>query len=239
MAAVRIDSGPVSANDQLHAVPQSKWHDLMLARRQYLDIHVASDCRCLVEFVNDANVMYAALGFASVNHMIRDGYHLGPAEIGMAVEWLKLRKPDEPVSLDQAVKLGQREIGIEGGKAGPGRGKKTDSNATRFIGRSRAYILARLDRDGHAELAAKVRFKEISANAAAEQMGWREKPTPLQQIKKLWGKLDRAGRNAHLEWTLKHCATCGREGAVNGEWCDACCDEAAVVSRKGESQKQR
>jgi hypothetical protein len=46
--------------------------------------------------------------------------------------------------------LGQRQIGIQGGKAGPGRGKKTDDNVSRFKhGISRAYILARLDRDGH------------------------------------------------------------------------------------------
>jgi hypothetical protein len=60
--------------------------------------------------------------------------------------------------------------GKHGGKAGPGRGKKTGDNSTRFKGKgrtSRAYILARLDRDGLAELAARVRAGEISANAAA------------------------------------------------------------------------
>jgi hypothetical protein len=65
--------------------------------------------------------------------------------------------------------LGKREIGIEGGKPGPGRGKKTGDNITRLKNRgtSSAYILARLDRDGHAELAAKVRAGKLSANAAA------------------------------------------------------------------------
>lgn len=41
---------------------------------------------------------------------------------------------------------------------------------------SRAYILDRLDRDGHTELATKVRAAELSASAAAEKMGWRKKP---------------------------------------------------------------
>ena len=43
-------------------------------------------------------------------------------------------------------------------------------------GTSRAYILDRLDRDGHAELAAKVRAGELSANKAAIEIGWRKKP---------------------------------------------------------------
>ncbi len=52
--------------------------------------------------------------------------------------------------------LGAREIGIEGGKAGPGRGHKTAGNTKRFNGMDREYILAQLDRDGHAKLAAEV-----------------------------------------------------------------------------------
>jgi hypothetical protein len=39
--------------------------------------------------------------------MIRDGYGLEPAEIDVAVEWLRLNPPDEPVALDVAVKMGR------------------------------------------------------------------------------------------------------------------------------------
>jgi hypothetical protein len=38
------------------------------------------------------------------------------------------------------------------------------------------YWLARLERDDHAELAAKVRARVMSANAAAVIMGWRTRP---------------------------------------------------------------
>ena len=55
----------------------------------------------------------------------------------------------------EAVTLGKREIGVAGGKPGPGRGKKTDSNTTR-LGRGNDYTLARLDRD-QPELAQRVR----------------------------------------------------------------------------------
>ncbi len=56
------------------------------------------------------------------------------------------------------------------------------------------YILARLDRDGHTKLAAEVRAKTISANAAALQVGYRKKPTPLEIIRKQLPKLTNAER---------------------------------------------
>jgi hypothetical protein len=55
---------------------------------------------------------------------------------------------------------------------------------------------------------------------------------PLEQIKKLWAELDRAGREAHLKWTLKHCATCGRDRAVNGFWCNACIGDLRLTKRR-------
>ena len=49
--------------------------------------------------------------------------------------------------------------------------------------------------------------------------------TALERMHQLWLELDRDERHAHRAWVLKHCATCGRAGASNGFWCDACCDE--------------
>jgi hypothetical protein len=85
------------------------------------------------------------------------------------------------------VVLGSREIGIDGGKAGPGRGKKTRSNTTRFS-RDRSYILARLDRD-RPDLADMVRVRKLTANSAAMAAGFRRKPTPFETVKRLWPKL--------------------------------------------------
>ena len=41
-------------------------------------------------------------------------------------------------------------------------------------------------------------------------------PNPLKQIQQLWTKLSPDERKTHLEWTLNHCATCGREGKWEG-----------------------
>ena len=45
------------------------------------------------------------LGFTNVVAMIRDGYGLEPEEIAVAVEWLKLNPPDEPVPLQSSPKF--------------------------------------------------------------------------------------------------------------------------------------
>jgi len=83
--------------------------------------------------------------------------------------------------------LGEREIGVKGGKAGPGRGKKTPCSASRFPSYGTAeYWLARLDRDGHKALAAKVRAGEMSANAASKAADYRKPPSPLKQLRKAW-----------------------------------------------------
>ena len=168
--AVTIDSGPVEAEDFLRDVPQNKWRLLMLARRHFMEVKLSHDCRCLVQFVNDAELMFGALGFTSANDMVRKGYGLKPEEINVAVEWLRLNPPKEPIPLKVAVKLGKR--------GRPKKGEEKGDNVTlNGRGNSRAYTLARLDRDEHTELAGKVRSGEMSANAAAIQMGYRKRPT--------------------------------------------------------------
>lgn len=174
--AFTIDSGPITAEDRLRHVPREKWHDLMLARRYFMEVKLSHDCRCLVEFVDDAKEMFSELGFVSVEAMIRDGYNLVPEEINIALEWLRLNPPDEPLPLEQAIKFGRH-----GGdrRSLEMRNKITDQPdnvSLKGYGNSRAYMLARLDRDKKTELAAKVRNGEMSANAAAIKAGFRKKP---------------------------------------------------------------
>jgi hypothetical protein len=74
--------------------------------------------------------------------------------------------------LDDSKLLGD-VLGAHGGKRV--KGQKQGDNVTLKRGNARAYILARLDRDGFGNLAAAVRAKELSANAAAEKAGFRKK----------------------------------------------------------------
>lgn len=85
---------------------------------------------------------------------------------------------------------------------GPGRGhKKTDGNATSFgDGRGRDYILARLQRDGHSDLIAQVYAGELSAHAAAQQVGYRRTRTPLDQLRHWWQKASALEREVFTEF---------------------------------------
>ena len=231
--AVHIDSGPVEAENFLRHVPREKWRDLMLARRYFLEVHLSYDCRCLVQFVNDAKEMFGPLGFESAEHMIEEGYGLKPEEIAVAVEWLTLNPPAEPISLDVV-----KRLAAHGGDRRSEKARADQACNTRLKYGTRAYWLARLDRDGHTELAAKVRAGKLTANAAAEEIGYRKQLTSLEKIQKLWKKLNAKERREHLKWTLAQCAHCARpdrkwtmaDGSQrpDGDWCDECCDEGSA-----------
>ena len=121
--------------------------------------------------------MFVALGFDSAADMIRDGYKLDPAEIDMAVDWLKLRKPNEPVALDQAIEMGKHGGAREGAgrpKAGEAKEPKAENQVaishlktSAFSSTSRVRILARLDRDGHAA-PSRGRPRQLRQDAAGE-----------------------------------------------------------------------
>jgi hypothetical protein len=68
--------------------------------------------------------------------------------------------------------------------------------------------------------------------------------SPLEQLQKIWSRLDAEKRHALASWVLHHCVTCGREGEWEGknpildnEWCDACCAEgmASLDAENGEA----
>jgi hypothetical protein len=86
--------------------------------------------------------------------------------------------PDEAVEYARAITLG---------KHGGGHGNQHTGGKPKRG--SAAHWLARLDRAGHAKLAAKVRAGEITARAAAKLLGWQADTTPLARILKLVPKL--------------------------------------------------
>jgi hypothetical protein len=195
MAGVVVDKGPVTATDRLRDVPQSKWHDLMLARRAFLARHLSYDCRCLVEFVDDAQAMFRPLGFANVEALILDGYGLEPAEIELAVEWLRLNPPAEPLAINMAKTMAEaaradpKPTHAEAGAKG-GRGKKaaTVRRSFRESTESRSSLLRRLARDAPDVLDAFERGEHKSARAAAIAAGILKPPTPLADLRRAWKK---------------------------------------------------
>jgi hypothetical protein len=202
----------------LREVPRNKWRDLMLARRTFLDTNLSADCRRLVEFCNDAEIMHAECGFASAEDMIRDGYGLQPDEIALVVRWLELKPPHgEPIPLEQAKRLARQEQAQqaeaedklnrrEAGSHGRGRPldvatKTDDVNVYRRpTGNTRAAALRRLLKH-RPDIHARVLAGEITANAGMIEAGFR-KPQPsrkksaFQKIQELLPQLSAAELDA-------------------------------------------
>jgi hypothetical protein len=202
MAAVVIDSGPVSATQRREDVPVDRWRQLVAARRDFCNVKLSYDCRELLHFVEEAEEMVQPLGYADLNDFIRRGLELDPQLVTWAVDGLRRLKPDTPIPFTRAVALGKREIGVEGGKAGPGRGKKTSDRVTRFIerGNSAAYYLARLDRDHYDDLAAQVRAGTLKAKVAARLAGIIRTQTPLDHLQHWWARASASERGTFRRW---------------------------------------
>jgi len=194
MAGVTIDSGPVAASDFLREVPQEKWFDLMQVRKSFLRVNLPYDCRSLLQFVEDGEQMYGPLGFTNIEDFIAQGLGLNPQDVAWAVDGLRRMKPDEPIPYAKARELGKTA----------GRPKSNENSSNRRIkaGANREYILARLDRDGFTELAAKVRADEMSAQVAADEAGIIKLRTPLDRLRGAWKAATEDERRTFLEEVL-------------------------------------
>ena len=168
MAAV-IDSGPVEATHQLHQVPKERWRTLMVARRCFMEVRLSFDCRCLIQFVDDAKIMFTELGYESAEQMVQEGYGLEPEEIRVAVEWLRLNPQDGAISLSHVEALSKH-----GGDRRSQAIRDQVSNAHLKGPGSIERTVARLKRD-RPDLAERVVVGEMSANAAMVKAGFRKK----------------------------------------------------------------
>lgn len=173
-----VDSGPVDATDRFDATPRNRWPHLMRAKRTFLATKLIYDCRCLVDFVAEAESVWCELKFSSAEDMIRKGYELDPVEIELAVAWLRHNEPDVAIGLGDVNKAAVAEA-----RANPamnqGRPTKEESIngcTTTIKGKStRDHITKRLARDNRDDLLDAIEAGELSVNAAAIRAGYRKK----------------------------------------------------------------
>lgn len=192
--AVVINSGPVDAENMLRHVPREKWRELMLARRRFCEIKLSYDCRCLVQFVADADVMHSALGYSSAEAMVRDGYGLELKEIAVALEWLRLNPPKEPIPLERVQQLAAAAVMKDATPVGKHGGDRFDefqqgSDRTLVRGETAAYLAARIKKDRPDIAEAVERGEYRSMRAAAIAAGIIKPPTPFESILKFLPKL--------------------------------------------------
>lgn len=190
---VTVDSGKVEASNKFREVPKSKWKSLVRVKRDFLSVRINYDCRCLIEFCEEAEEVYAELGYASSEQMIREGYELNPSQIELAVAWLKTNGTEKAIGLDEIVALNDRPGKPKGARGGNQHtvGNVDNINKSERLkgGTDTEYTLRRLKRDAP-ELLEAVKRGELSVNAAAIQAGIRKKPTPEEQCCKWFKKCD-------------------------------------------------
>lgn len=168
---VRINSGAPEPTDKFNDTPRDRWDLLLIAKRMFLVTNLSYDCRCLIEFCEEAEEVYADLGYASSEEMIREGYELDPAQVELAVAWLKANGIERPVAMSDIVPLAKHGVN-QHCKTQVGGDNVTSSKR----GNHTEYALRRLARDCP-EMLDKIEAGELSVNAAAIQAGIRKKLT--------------------------------------------------------------
>lgn len=176
---VKVDSGNPSYNQKFKDCPPEKWSHLFRQKSCYLKGKVDITARYVIEAVDEAPVVFEAigerLGYESVDDLIEVGYKLKKDEIDFVRRWLDRNKQDwnEPFSKLAA-------LGKHGGNHGNQHTKKETCQDNNIIlakpvqGTSTTYTVARLKRD-RPDLAERVINGELSPNAAAIEAGIRKK----------------------------------------------------------------
>jgi transcriptional regulator with XRE-family HTH domain len=208
MAGVRIDDGPLSATYRFSNTPKNRWRQLVSVKRNFLQTNIAYDCRCLVEFCEEAELVWKELGFESAADMIRNGYELDPVEIDLAVAWLKHNEPQAEIGITEVSKrvaivelrnehpdwTQQKiadEAGVTKGYVSQVFSEKSESDKTLNMP---AHLNNRNDQADYRklppELQQAVSAKETSLNAAAIKAGIRKKPSASQICVNAFRKAD-------------------------------------------------
>ena len=208
MAGVKIDTG-IPAHARPERIPTEKWQLLVREREGYIRNHFTYDCRCLLDWVRDAEVLWKPLGYQSADDLIAKGYKLEPEELRLAARWLEINCPEEAIGYPDVKNKAQQMAAdetvkplVEAVHAGPGRGK-TSANSTGLSGRGSthaSYLVRRLKRDAPDIAEALGRGEYKSARAAGIAAGIVKVPPALEVAQKAYLKLSKREREKFAKW---------------------------------------
>lgn len=196
MARVKIDSGALSPTYRFRDIPKERWDELVWEKRNFLATKINYDCRCLIDFCDEANAVWSDLGYESAADMIRNGYELDPQQIELAVAWLKINEPSAAIPLnDVSAKVAEarkRPLPDHGGdrksEVHDNQGSDATLNSAKG-GRGAEYLLRRLARDCP-EMLDRIEAGELSVHAAAIKAGIRKVKSPDEKAVDAWRKAE-------------------------------------------------
>lgn len=180
MAPVTINTGEAYHEDRLAEAPREKWGAIIAERRYYLETNIDYDCRCLLQYVTEAEQFYAELGYDSAEAMVQEAYGIQPEQAWAAVAYLQGRQAAGPVGLAEAA-AAARPLAQHGTNQHREQQKEELTLSTPKGGNGQAYLLRRLSRDAP-EVLERVKAGEFkSARAAAIEAGI-IKPVPTIRL---------------------------------------------------------
>jgi hypothetical protein len=180
MAAVKVKTGPIAADDPARDVPPEKWFNLMLARRSAVHVRIPYDCRSLLNYVSEAEEfrMWEQTGHADLQAYIRDGLNVDPE----LLEWAKLGlasfESGKPVPLATAVEAGKKAaqtmeqahvLAEQGGDRKSKERNQVDNINLKQGGTSAQYLASRIKRDAP-EIAERVMAGEFPTDPSRKEL---------------------------------------------------------------------
>ncbi|WP_461557183.1 hypothetical protein [Synechococcus sp.] len=175
---MKIKTGTVYHEDRLTATPRAQWPALLRERRMYIETQFEYDCRCIVQYLDEAEEVYVELGYESADEMIQQELLIKPEWVRIAVTWLNQEERVEPVTKAEV----EAALGSHGGDRRSAQAKQDQpDNISLKYGTDATYLLRRLARDAP-DVLERVKTGEIkSARAAAIEAGI-IKPVPTVRL---------------------------------------------------------
>tara|TARA_A100001391_G_scaffold191393_1_gene164685 strand:- start:213 stop:845 length:633 start_codon:yes stop_codon:yes gene_type:complete len=191
MAGVTINTGPVDYRDRLDKNPKDKWSTIFSERRLYISAEFQHGCRCVIDWLAEAEEFHDELGYESADEMLREELNIPPDWVRMAAAVLEASGENlSKAEVDQAIELKAH------GRPKKGEEIKGDQITLKRGTTGADYIKARLRRD-HPEIAEELeRGEHRSARAAGIAAGFiKDVPTirmadPVKAAKLVHSRLD-------------------------------------------------
>lgn len=175
MASMNVNTGGVYHEDRLADTPREQWPALLRERRMYIETQFEYDCRCIVQYLAEAEDFFEELGYDSADQMIQEELLIKPEWVRIAVDWLKQEQRPEPVTKIE-IEVALRRQGR------PPKGQEVKPTDGRFkYGSNPDYLTARIRRDAPEVAEALDRGEFKSARAAAIEAGI-IKPVPTIRL---------------------------------------------------------
>lgn len=145
MAGVSINTGPVDYRDQLNKSPKEKWSTIFSERRLYIGAEFQHGCRCVIDWLAEAEEFHSELGYESADEMLQGELNIPPDWVRMAVSVLEATGENlSKDEVDHAIEL----KGHGGDRRSEQAQQDQGDNVTlKKRGNNEDYIKARLKRD--------------------------------------------------------------------------------------------